>query len=237
MSTTLNDIQKMISAEFDQSGTPISSTTAEYSRRTTLINVAERMWREYLQGKWTVLKTNPTLVTVANQNYVSLPSGYKLGREIFDRGGLILIGSLYYKKVSRQDLDQYQTTETLVWIEGNDASGYKMYIQPTPSSIVSFEFDYYTKNCAVSSSAVEVDVLTAFDDITKVPDPTFLSDYALGRLFTVDDEPTKGAIYSQEALQAKLNLMVIQQANFDGLTVRTNDDDVGYEPIGGYNTI
>lgn len=235
--TTLAKLQSKISAEFDQSGSTVNSSTTEYSRRTTILNDAADVWRNYLKGRWTVLKTTTSLSTTASQNYVTLPAGYTLGKELLDRDGTITIGSLKYRLTTREKLFQFDTLDNLVWIEGNDVQGYKMYIQPTPASVVSFTFNYYTKNAATDGSFVDKEELENPTDCTKVPDPSFLVDYALGRLFKGDDEMTKGATYSSEALSMKLNQMVLQQADSDGLSIETSSELQGYEPIGGDNDL
>jgi len=232
---TLNDVQSLISAEFDQSGSVINPFSGEYERRRRLVNIAERMWREFNSGRWSVLRTTASLILTIGQPYVTLPSDYIIGREDFDHNNQLLkIGSTDYKKITPNQRYQFDPAEPLVWFSGNEAIGYRLNLQPTPSEAVSFDFPYFSKNTAIDENNIEKEFMTLPSDKTKIPDPTFLSDYALGRLFRVDDEPAKGGQYTQESLTSRLVLMASQNAQIQGLNIPNAADDVSLEPIGGY---
>lgn len=232
MATTLNDIQSIISAEADESGSTISSNSSEYTRRTRLINNAERIWREHF--RWSVLRTIATLTTDGTSS-VTLPSDYSLGSQDLDaQNSVIKINNVYYKFVQPNEVALYEDTDNIVFITGNDVIGYQLNLQPTVASGVTFAFPYYSSYLATNASNVPQEFLVNPTDKTLISDPTFLSDYVLGRLLRSDDRVNVSSLYTQEALQSKLSKMVYKDVMAKGATVGNTNDNGLYEPIGGY---
>lgn len=231
---TLQDIQNRISSKFDYSGSAISDTTSEWSRRKNLINIAEEEWRDANFGKWKALfKTS--VLTTTGASFVVLPTDYKEGRALFDLTGSIWINNMPYRKVKKAEQLTRLPTDYLAWILGNDAQGYNMYIQPTLTSGINFDFNYYSTYLATDSLGVDKLLLDLVDDITKCPDVNFIVDRVVGELFDLDDDPAKGKLYNDKA-DKRLVIMSTQNqlgdVNEQNTIVNVADAE-GYEPIGG----
>jgi hypothetical protein len=206
---TTTDIQKAISARFDYSGSTVPSTSDEWSRRLRIINQAEDTARRYLNGQWSFLLTPYTLTTIANQNYITLPSDYERGQGVVDQTGSLIINNTVFKLVEYPEVMSYDSTSNFIYITGNKSAGYKLYIQPTPADAYSIQFAYYTKQMAITSSNTGIDVLTNTDDVTKLPDPYYLSDWVIGELYRVNDEPENTWLpYKKEAEDRLIKMAV-----------------------------
>lgn len=236
MSTSLTSLMQKISARFDQSGDTISSTSDEWTRRKRIINEGEEQWREFKKGKWNALLTSTSLTTVSGQAYITLPADYKQGAALLPDDGFITINSQDYEVVDKDEQLNRNSTDLLIWFTGNEAAGYRLNIQPTPSSTVAFTFDYFSKYCATDATGlVSQEFLDLPADITKCPNPTYLVNYALAELFSIDDEEGKGAKYEGKAT---LNLTQMSELDEQGEVNQTTvisdlNESLGYESYGG----
>lgn len=239
MSTSLLDIQTELSARFETSGGAIDPTTNEWARRTNLIKIALRAWRERINGKWAVLGKAASLSTTVDQSYVTLPAGYRRGRALADKAGFITIGTQVYKLVDKDYFDTQDTVDQLCYITGSDPEGYRLNIQPTPTAVTSFTFPYFTSNTATDSAGTtEKEFPTEPTDLVKCPNPGFISEWVLGELFLVDNEDANSAKIYKDQAESYMKSMIVENARGEvnqSFRVLDPSDLMGYEPIGGTN--
>lgn len=236
MAISLMTLQERISARFDQSGDTISATTDEWTKRRRLINEAEGSWRDFKSGKWNALLTSTSITTASGQAYVTLPTDYSQGSALIPSNGVYTIGTQDYQVVSKEDQLTYNSTDYLVWFTGNDPSGYRMNIQPTPTGNTQITFDYYSNYTATDSTGVtSKQELTLVDDESKLPDPTYIVDYVLGELFTIDDEEGKGNRYAARAQSKLIEMAALDEFGEVNQQVNLTDTNeaLGFEPYGG----
>jgi hypothetical protein len=236
----LSEIHDEIALDIDFSSTAPSSDTTEYARRTKYINRWERFIRQAKGGKWKFLEKSTTLTTTPSQDYVNLPATYTRGSSLVDPAGYITINNILYKLVESDEKDIRNSTDYICWIRGSDAEGYKLYIQPTPSSAQSFTLRYYTSQMATDTlGTTEKEVLVLSTDITKIPNP-YIIVYGVESdlLFSIGSQTALATQRYNEAQQL-LEEMIARDEEGE-----TNQDtsilDVrnleGYSPFGGaYN--
>lgn len=235
---TLDDIQQEIALDFDNTSTIPTSTTIEYTRRTKLINRFERLWRSKKMGKWSPLYTTAPLSTTGSQSYVTLPVGYEKGTGSIDKTGFITIGTTHYNLVNPDDVGDFDTTTPLVWITGNNAVGFKLNVQPTPTGVTAFNFSYFTNMTATDTTGVtDKSVLTINTDKTKIPNPYYLV-YSVISVLSVAENGNdgRGVQYERLANEAMEDMImndVMGELN-QVVTMDVTAIDQGFSPFGAY---
>lgn len=221
------------------SGTTISSSSSEWARRLSLINQAESEWSGFLGGRWTALLKSLSLTTTASQAYVDLPSDFSKGALVIPQSNLVIINNESYRLVNASEIASYDSTSKICWIMGNEAVGYKLYIQPTPADAYAITtLFYYTNNLAVDNSNTEISKLTTSTDVTKMSDPYFIIDWVIGELYLVDDEiQQKWSAYKESAKRRLLDMSLIdmgEQGQY--VTVPVGADIDGYDVFNSYGS-
>lgn len=216
----------------------MDSASGEWSKRKTLINEAARAWRDRINGKWKVLTKVASLTTTPSQNYVTLPSGYRQGRALIDKTGYITIGTTAYQLVNRDVFGVYDDQTELCYILGSDPEGFKLYIQPTPTEAIAFDFPYFTKNTATDTlGTTEKEFMVLETDVTKCPNPSFLVEWVLGELYITENEDFTSAKTYKDQAEGYLKSMMVE--NFRGdvnqaFKVLDPGSLAGFAPLGGY---
>lgn len=232
---TLDDIQTEIAADFDSSATAPASTNSEYARRLVLINRAVRLWATERNGRWPELATTTSLSTTANQAYVTLPSDCGIGCIDLSEAGEIEINAIKYKMVNFDQRKSYTSTSRILWVTVNEGgAGYRLNIQPTPTSVVAFNLDYYSNKLATSTGGTSQEKLSISTDITKCPDMQYIVFYTLGQLYKDDDEGAKGVDFGNQAID-RLNMMLAraQVGEFNqNAEIPFFAERSGYKPLG-----
>lgn len=204
----LGDFQIGIAVDFDSSATPPSSSNSEYSRRQVLINRSVLKWAKERDYRWPHLYRNTTLTTTPNVAYVDLPDDFEWGNMIASKSGQLTINGVQYEVIS---LDQKLTRESsdyYVFIAGNPAEGYKLYINPTPSAALSIPLEYYSTYLAMDATGTTHKKELLLDtDISKCPDEIFPVVDTLAQLYKDDDEGNKGLDFERQSID-KLNQML-----------------------------
>jgi hypothetical protein len=233
---TLNDIQIRIATRFDSTTSTPATDGAEYARRRSLINDAERQLRK--ANKWNFLRISESLSTVVDQAFVSLPANYRGSMADFDDTALLDIGDTQHKLILPNQVNNYTTGTPLAWITGNDASGYQLNLSPTPTAITSFTFSYYTKNMATDTlGTTEKEVLALVDDVTKIPDPLYVVYYVLHELYPSDDDMDNRGINIERKMNDSLEEMIANDQMGDvnvPITITSESESRGLAPMGGY---
>lgn len=236
MASTLEDIQVDIAVDFDSSATSPATTNSEWSRRTSLINRAERMVGKALRWRWPWLfKTNTSLSTVAGTSTVSLPVDFRPTGLVLDAGGNLWIGSTPYRMVSVREKQDFDSTARICWITGNDVVGYTLNVQPTPSDVQVVSLNYYSFYLATDSAGTtEKEVMVLSTDKTKIPSPLYLSLYTLSQLFKDDDEGNKGVDFERQAIEELNGMMKEVNMEFQNYNAKIPDvaERDGYPAIG-----
>lgn len=236
MASTLNDVQTDIAVDFDSSATPPATTNSEWSRRTALINRAERMVGKALSWRWPWLyKTDSSLATVVGTATISLPGDFRPTGLILDAAGNLHIGSTAYRLVTVRERQDFDTTAKICWITGNDVNGYTLHVQPTPTAVATLDLQYYSFYLATDQAGTtEKEVMTDSTDKTKIPAAVYLSLYTLAQLYKDDDEGNKGIDFERQAID-ELNRM-LSEVNNEAQNYHAEIPDIaerdGYPMIG-----
>lgn len=200
MASTLADIQLEIAAVYDFSSTAPAEGTDTYERRRVLINASIRSWAQRLGYKWSELHSDLSLTTTADQAYVDLPSSFNTNNLVLNRNGEIQIGGNWYKFIKRSQKDLYEDAIKKAYVVGNAATGFKLYIEPTPTDVLSIDLSYYTTDLAVDSDGTtEKAALISAGDYTKCPSIDFVSKDVLSALYRADSEMNQWSTLSQQA--------------------------------------
>jgi len=231
---TLNDLLTEISLDFDTSASVPSSSSSEYARRVKLINRFERLWARELNYKWADLAKSTTLTITSGNSTATMPTDFKYGNIILTGSGEVKIGSSYYRMVSKDQVLDFETNQTIAWITGNDAAGYTFNIQPTATGTLTVTLDYFTTYLATNASLTEQAVLSADTDITKCPDPYFIVYSALAVLYKADEDEI-GRAFDYERLATESISNMIANNMIGGL----NQDSVipDYAEVSGFSNI
>jgi hypothetical protein len=228
---TLLDIQKRISARYDISGDTVPTTSTEWGRRVTLINLAEKKLQK--ESKWSWLIKTTTLTTTPNVAHVNLPADYSKGSLIAQLTTHLKIDTVEYMLADKATQTTLNSTSKIVWISGNEASGYRLNIQPTPTTAVSFSISYISTYMATDSSLTEKEGLADATDITKVPNPDYLTNYVLAELYASNDDLAKARMYT-DMMQEELRAMLINDNyEMNTLSPMVSVTDYDFEPLGG----
>jgi hypothetical protein len=232
----LTELQTRITAIFDQAGGSIDSSSSEYTRRKTLLNKSLRKWALEKGYTWRQLIETTTLNTVADQNYVDLPSDYKYGNLLIPQSQRLTVGAEQYPVVEIGDALNRNTADFYIYISGNPGTGYRLNINPTPTVVASIPLNYYTSNLATDSLGVSRAELTDGTDISKCPSDDFLVYDTVADMFLIDDE---GDQYSQyrDMAQMEMDRMLINNElgeSNQGVSMVFVDNAQGIEAIGGY---
>jgi hypothetical protein len=225
---TLDQIQKEISARYDISNTAIASTSNEYARRTTLINIALRKWAD--EELWKELLKSATL-TVSNSS-VTLPTDIDKLNVFLDKHGYIQIGSYSYRLVTLEEKTQEANEETRVicWID----SGVLHFAPNLTASTITLR--YKTKNKATDSSLVDKEELEFPSDFAKIPKGDYLVNWVLSDLYLTNDEVSKAQFYRDQAQMDLRDLVSKHYMQTSNMQILFNENvSNGYEIIGEYD--
>jgi len=237
MATTLDKIQQEIAANYEHTSNIPGSTDARYVQRLVLINRFERDWGRYrkLGSRWPQLfSVDTSISTVASTATVTLPSDFTLNGLALDTDGEVEIGGNGYLFIKRENKDKYADAERLTWITGNDAAGYTLTINPTPTTVMTVTIPYYTTNLATNAAGTGQEVLALGTDLTKCPNPMFLAYSTLSELYRNDREENQARRYESKAEDA-WDEMVSNNFNANVNQMRQIPDvaeDEGYPNIG-----
>ena len=209
MATTLSDIQTSIALDFDQASTAPDTTTDDYARRKLLINRSEKKWKNALNGRWDSLRTTATLSITGGTSYVALPTDFTPNGLVVAKGGQVLLNGSYAPIVKFQDVPSYTSSDLLCYITGDDANGYRLNFQPTPTSSSTLDITYYSKYIAQTSGGTGLEKLTSGTDYTKCPDSDFIVLDVVAQLLKSDGEANLGQDYQSQANDL-LNQMIAQ---------------------------
>lgn len=231
MSTTLSGIQAEISASFDESGTPISTSSSEWERRKLFIRAAEREFRDAKRWRFR-LKT--TTLTASGSTGTDLPSDFKVGYLEVDKAGMIQVGDNFYKLLNYSEKLTKPTDAYVCWVSGDEVAGFELNFSPTIAAGTSIPIQYYSLNMATSTGGTEQEFLDLTSDITLIPNPYFLVARALEKLFlTTGDELQISRTYRSEgdlALEA-MKAIEIEESN-QVTEVPVLADELGYNIFG-----
>jgi hypothetical protein len=236
---TLNDILVEISLDFDFTTSTPPTTSQEHSRRVKLINRFERELGRFKAYKWRFLQKSTSLSTTPNVATVSLPSDMSYnGAEIAQDGYVRFLdgnsNTTYYQLVTLDQVKTFETSEKLVWITGNEAVGYTLNINPTPTDTYTIPLNYFSKYLATDSGLTPKEVMTASTDITLIPNPMYLVYKTLMILNKTDDSNPLGNDYNAMANEALSQMLGDENAlNFNQLQEIPDLAEVqGYPNIG-----
>lgn len=163
---TLNTVLTDIAAIIDQDTAAVTGT--DLSVRVNLVNQAQREWAETYQWKDLQFKLNPSFGLSATS--LGLPSNFKkLMSPVYD---IAKTSDNEYREITRADAFVKDSTDRYVTVNGNDADGRYLFINPALISGASVVLTYQAYPSSVATLA----------DTVTCPNPQFITNRVLSHI-------------------------------------------------------
>lgn len=170
---TLEDIQRSIAALLDAEQTPPAPETEDWRLRRGLVNLVQRDWAE--THDWAVLYKEVITHASSSTGYATIP----LPADFRKLAGYPQFNGTEYSEISPRERERYTSTDEFIYILGTPGS-YKMIVHPASLvSGASIYYSYYSSPASLVSTA----------DVSPVPDPNYLVQATLAKLWLIDEDP------------------------------------------------
>jgi len=204
---TLQDIMKKIHILVEGNTNYPGTSEDSYLTRLQRVETAVRNWENEEGVLWNELFVSLADAsdgdkTVSNgTSEYSAPSDFK-----YPLGYLRLVdsssNSTYYKLIKPGDVQLYDDSSAKVWyVTGNESTGYKIHILPTPGSTedgYTIQYEYYKKATIPSNPS----------DVFEMSDPLYVA-YWVAAEELREEDPALSDYYMQVAIN-KLNAMKLR---------------------------
>ena len=214
MATTVNTVLTDIAATIDQDTSAVSGT--DLLVRVNLINQAQREWAEAYQ--WKDLRFRYAPSTILSAFSAALPTNFKkLMSPVYD---VVLSSANNYIEINPSDKFLKASTKRYVYVQGSNAAGYGLFINPPLLSGVSLNLEY---QAYPSSLATTIDTISC-------PNPQFITYRVLGQILAArtDERFPQFKAYADEQLQNMVEEEITPSGGQDNTTPTYLKRD-GYE--------
>lgn len=201
---TVSNVLTDIAAVIDQDTADVSGT--DLLVRVNLINQAQREWSEAYQ--WKDLRFRYAPSTVLSSFSAALPTNFKkLMSPVYD---VTQTSANDYIEINPSDRFLKDTTERYVYIQGSQAAGYSLRINPALLSGVSLNLEY---QAYPSSLATTLDTISC-------PNPQFLTYRVLSQILAArsDERFPQFKAYADEQLQNMVEEEITPSGGKDNAT-------------------
>jgi len=179
MAHTLDDLQSRVASVIDKDEDTSNITSADYSLRTSYLNLAQREWSETYDWQSLYRESNSVISTSTGNASVALPTDFRKLAS-FPRIAYDGATSYNFQEIRPQDKYQYASTDKYIMILGDDNVGKTMFINATTlSSGASVYIPYYASVSSLVSPA----------DVAMCPNPDYLVQRALAYIYEAEADP------------------------------------------------
>lgn len=195
---TLTEAQQLLHSLLEFNTDYPSEGDEDWEVRTQLFNSAIRTW-ENLEGvQWRELfadlsdASDGDTETEANEATYDAPSDFRAP------AGFLTLGTgdsaVYYQQLPeyKKALD-WSASDKFYYLTGNQATGFKVHLHPTPTTVATINYPYYKQAASLSDTT----------DAFEMADPEFAVYWALAKL----QEEEGGGDIALQIAQQKLNAM------------------------------
>jgi hypothetical protein len=179
LNVSLDDVQGKLAAILDQDEDTSNISTADYSLRREIINMAQREWAETYDWKSLYRESNTVVSTSTGNASVAMPSDFRklAGTPQITYDG---VNTEYFQEIRPQERYMYANTDRYIYMLGDQNTGHIMFINSsTLASGASISLPYYRSPASLVSPA----------DIAMCPNPEYLVQRSLAYVWETQADP------------------------------------------------
>src|SRR3990167_3975419 len=176
LNLSLDNIQARIAAVIDKNEDTSDISTADYSLRRELINMAQHEWAETYDWQSLYRESNLRVSTSTGNASVVLPADFKKLAS-FPRITYDGVTTENFPEIRPQEKTQYASTDKYIYLLGDQNTGHIMFVNAgTLASGASINLPYYASPASLVSPA----------NIAMCPNPEYLVQRTLAYLWESD---------------------------------------------------